>query len=173
MNEMNEQNTVLHARNVHKAYGSRGSSQHVLKGINLRVLRKEFVGIMGPSGSGKSTLIDETLKRFQGVPAWLRNAQPSEEELEGYIVSTVASIDAPHKVRDLICRQDIEYFSKRPKDARLVARADALEASKSAFEELARATELALDEQAVCVFGGRDIIARQNAQLEVIDLLGI
>ncbi|CAI6083786.1 Bacitracin export ATP-binding protein BceA [Paenibacillus sp. JJ-100] len=58
MNQINEQDTVLHARNVHKAYGSRGSSQHVLKGINLRVLRKEFVGIMGPSGSGKTTLLN-------------------------------------------------------------------------------------------------------------------
>lgn len=58
MNEMNEQDTVLHARNVHKAYGSRGSTQHVLKGIDLRVLHKEFVGIMGPSGSGKTTLLN-------------------------------------------------------------------------------------------------------------------
>ncbi|MBM6383007.1 MAG: ABC transporter ATP-binding protein [Paenibacillus sp.] len=58
MNEINEQDTVLHARNVQKAYGSRGSTQHVLKGINLRVLRKEFVGIMGPSGSGKTTLLN-------------------------------------------------------------------------------------------------------------------
>ncbi len=58
MNDMNEQNTVLHARNVQKAYGSRASTQHVLKGIDLRVLRKEFVGIMGPSGSGKTTLLN-------------------------------------------------------------------------------------------------------------------
>ena len=88
-------------------------------------------------------------------------------------MSTVAGLDAPHKVRDLICRQDVEYFSKRPKNALQVTRADALEASKSAFEELAFAAEHALDERAVCVFGGRDVIARQNAHLEVIDLLGI
>ncbi|CAH1204590.1 Bacitracin export ATP-binding protein BceA [Paenibacillus auburnensis] len=58
MNESTEQVTVLHARNVHKTYGSKGSAQHVLKGIDLRVLRKEFVGIMGPSGSGKTTLLN-------------------------------------------------------------------------------------------------------------------
>lgn len=58
MNDMNGQATVLHARNVQKAYGSRASTQHVLKGIDLRVLRKEFVGIMGPSGSGKTTLLN-------------------------------------------------------------------------------------------------------------------
>lgn len=58
MKDSNEQETVLHARNVHKTYGSKGSTQQVLKGIDLRVLRKEFVGIMGPSGSGKTTLLN-------------------------------------------------------------------------------------------------------------------
>ncbi len=58
MNESIEQDSVLHAQNVHKTYGSKGGAQHVLKGINLRVLRKEFVGIMGPSGSGKTTLLN-------------------------------------------------------------------------------------------------------------------
>lgn len=58
MNTWNNQDTVLHARNVHKTYGSRGSAQQVLKGIDLRVLRNEFVGIMGPSGSGKTTLLN-------------------------------------------------------------------------------------------------------------------
>lgn len=58
MNESNEQETVLHARNVQKSYGSKGVAQQVLKGIDLRVLRKEFVGIMGPSGSGKTTLLN-------------------------------------------------------------------------------------------------------------------
>ncbi|WP_150271765.1 ABC transporter ATP-binding protein [Paenibacillus tepidiphilus] len=58
MKESNEQETVLHARNVHKTYGSKGGAQQVLKGIDLRVLRKEFVGIMGPSGSGKTTLLN-------------------------------------------------------------------------------------------------------------------
>ncbi|MCI3923939.1 ABC transporter ATP-binding protein [Paenibacillus sp. TRM 82003] len=58
MNESKEQDTVLHARNVHKTYRSNGGAQQVLQGINLRVLRNEFVGIMGPSGSGKTTLLN-------------------------------------------------------------------------------------------------------------------
>ncbi len=52
------QKTVLHAQQVRKSYGYRGNVQQVLKGIDLRVMEGEFVGIMGPSGSGKSTLIN-------------------------------------------------------------------------------------------------------------------
>lgn len=57
MNQNNGLRTVLHAQEVRKSFGVRGNVQQVLKGINLRVMEGEFVGIMGPSGSGKSTLI--------------------------------------------------------------------------------------------------------------------
>ena len=50
--------TVLHAQNVRKSYGSRGNVQEVLKGIDLRVEEGEFVGIMGASGAGKTTLLN-------------------------------------------------------------------------------------------------------------------
>jgi bacitracin transport system ATP-binding protein len=51
-------NTVLHAQNVRKSFGTRGNVQEVLKGIDLRVGEGEFVGIMGPSGAGKTTLLN-------------------------------------------------------------------------------------------------------------------
>lgn len=57
MNHNNLPKTVLHAQQVRKSFGVRGNAQQVLKGIDLRVIEGEFVGIMGPSGSGKSTLI--------------------------------------------------------------------------------------------------------------------
>ncbi|MBB4822956.1 bacitracin transport system ATP-binding protein [Sporosarcina luteola] len=53
-----EQKTVLHAQNVRKSFGARGNVQEVLRGIDLRVLEGEFVGIMGPSGAGKTTLLN-------------------------------------------------------------------------------------------------------------------
>lgn len=50
--------TVLIAEGVCKSFGSKGLVQQVLKGIDIRVLEGEFVGIMGPSGSGKTTLLN-------------------------------------------------------------------------------------------------------------------
>ncbi|WP_281285935.1 ABC transporter ATP-binding protein [Paenibacillus sinopodophylli] len=58
MNDNNMKKTVLHAIQIRKSFGVRGNVQQVLKGIDLRVVEGEFVGIMGPSGSGKSTLIN-------------------------------------------------------------------------------------------------------------------
>lgn len=55
---MEQQKTVLHAQNVRKSFGARGNVQQVLKGIDLRVLEGEFVGIMGASGAGKTTLLN-------------------------------------------------------------------------------------------------------------------
>ena len=50
---MDQHKTVLHAQNIRKSYGTRGNVQQVLKGIDLRVMEGEFVGIMGASGAGK------------------------------------------------------------------------------------------------------------------------
>ncbi|MDW0118853.1 ABC transporter ATP-binding protein [Sporosarcina thermotolerans] len=55
---MDQYKTVLHAQNIRKSYGTRGNVQEVLKGIDLRVLEGEFVGIMGASGAGKTTLLN-------------------------------------------------------------------------------------------------------------------
>ena len=57
-NTNTSQQTVLHAQNVRKSFGTRGNVQEVLKGIDLRVSKGEFVGIMGPSGAGKTTLLN-------------------------------------------------------------------------------------------------------------------
>lgn len=55
---MSQQTTMLEATSLRKSFGTRGQIQHVLKGIDFRVMEGEFVGIMGPSGAGKTTLLN-------------------------------------------------------------------------------------------------------------------
>lgn len=49
-------NTVLEAQNINK-YFEKPTRFHVLKNINFKIEKGEFVSIMGKSGSGKSTLL--------------------------------------------------------------------------------------------------------------------
>jgi len=49
---------VVRLEDVWKIYKMDGTSVEALKGISLKILEKEFVGIIGPSGSGKSTAMD-------------------------------------------------------------------------------------------------------------------
>jgi putative ABC transport system ATP-binding protein len=49
---------VIALRDVHKHYVTAGQDVHALRGIDLEILRGEFLAIMGPSGSGKTTLLE-------------------------------------------------------------------------------------------------------------------
>ena len=48
---------IIELRNVKKIYNMDGVETHALRGVTLKVEKKDFIAIMGPSGSGKSTLL--------------------------------------------------------------------------------------------------------------------
>ena len=49
---------VLELRGIHHSYGTGEAAVHALRGIDLTVVRGDYLAIMGPSGSGKSTLMN-------------------------------------------------------------------------------------------------------------------
>ena len=50
--------TIVRARNVHKAFKRGSEGIDVLQGLNLEIKKGEFLALMGPSGSGKTTLLN-------------------------------------------------------------------------------------------------------------------
>ncbi|HJQ15154.1 MAG TPA: ABC transporter ATP-binding protein [Anaerolineales bacterium] len=49
---------LIEMRKVVKVYATAAGEFHALKGINLQVVKGEFVGVVGKSGAGKSTLMN-------------------------------------------------------------------------------------------------------------------
>ena len=56
--ETSSNGSLIHLQDVVKTYETGAGGVTVLKDIDLRVDKGEFVGIVGPSGSGKSTLLN-------------------------------------------------------------------------------------------------------------------
>ena len=52
------QEFIVQATGIHKAYDTGLVRVHALRGVDLRVKRGEMVAIMGPSGCGKTTLLN-------------------------------------------------------------------------------------------------------------------
>jgi putative ABC transport system ATP-binding protein len=50
--------TLIRLRGVTKTFGEGATAFQALKGIDIDILRGDFVAVMGPSGSGKSTMMN-------------------------------------------------------------------------------------------------------------------
>lgn len=129
-----------------------------------------------PEGFGRfysfrDPAVDPTIERFDAAGSWLASFDPSEEEMEGYIVSTVASHDAPAKPRQVARRQDAQFFCEKPAGYRERLRAEKL----ATTPEKLRACSAVLDEVArhgsVCVFGGEEVVRASAEELDVIELM--
>lgn len=115
--------------------------------------------------------LDETLARFANTPAWLAAFDPATDEMEGYVVASVAGFDTPLKARSLVRRQDGDWLGGRTPADRLHTRNEMIGANAQQLQDMAKPIEQALAQQAVCVFGNKDIIEGSDFDFTVIDLL--
>ncbi len=117
--------------------------------------------------------IDATLERYNATSAWLSEWTPSEDELVGYVVSTVATHDAPTKPRALARRQDAEHFGQKPKGWRAQTRKDELATSIDDIRALATPISDITGPHSVVVFGSRDAIEASSVAFDdIVDLMG-
>lgn len=115
--------------------------------------------------------IDPSIERIAEAGAWLDSFEPDQQAFEGFIVSCVASHDAPQKPYALTRRQNIEFFTKRPVGWREQLRAEMLACTPDKLRALGETIGRVSEEAPLCVFGGREVIERSNAGLKPVDLL--
>lgn len=116
--------------------------------------------------------IDETLARYDAAAAWLDDFDPSDDEMEGYIVSTVANHDAPTKPRMMARRDDVIVFAHRDAGWREAWREQKLSATPESLRGFAGHLRTLAESPAICVFGSADIIdAAKTAFDERIELM--
>ncbi len=117
--------------------------------------------------------VAETLDRFRASSEWLSGFRPSEDEFEGYVVSTAASFDKPLKPRELVRRQATMHMTGYTRQEFLRRRQEVLDSSAGDVRSLAPALRDMCDAGHVCVVGNRDIIEQSGADLDVVDLLAL
>lgn len=116
--------------------------------------------------------IDETISRFEGSGNWLSAFAPTTEEITGYIVSTVAGIDTPLKPREMMRRQDAQFFQHLDKELRERIRTEVICATAEAVRNLGPALTRATDHHMVCTVGSKELIEASSEPFTVIDLFG-
>lgn len=117
--------------------------------------------------------IDATLERFDAAGKWLADFDPDDDAMEGYIVSVVASHDAPTKPRKLAHRQAEAFMVCKPKDYRDKRRAEYLACTPEALRDLAPVLDAIAESDAFCTFGNGAVIRAARAPYsEIVELLG-
>ena len=115
--------------------------------------------------------LDRTIECFQNAGSWLHTSDISNAELEGYIVSTVASNDKPQKPRAIIKRQNDDVIAGRTWDDHMKARQQMLATTHNDLYAMTQPLDDALQQKAYCVFGNRDIIEQSTTDWRIIELM--
>ncbi len=120
--------------------------------------------------SYRDPAVDPTIRRFEAAAGWLEEWEPTDEELEGFIVASVSGFDAPVKPRALGRRLDARRLSGRDPEWRDRRRAEVLATTTEQLHELARPLKELPECRGICIFGGREQIEASGLELSVTEL---
>lgn len=116
--------------------------------------------------------IDATIERFSQAGSWLSEFSPSDSEMCGYVVSTTASFDAPQKPRELVRRQDGQFFAGYSPETRKQIRSEIVTTTPERVREFGSVVSQVAERRNVCTFGNREIIEKSATEFQVRDILG-
>lgn len=116
--------------------------------------------------------IDPSIERVERAGEWLGSFEPDEAAFKGFIVSCVSGMDAPVKPYALTKRRNTTYLAGLDPHAREERRAQMLAATPGELRSLGADVTRIAAESPTCVFGGREVIAKSNADFNVVDLMG-
>lgn len=115
--------------------------------------------------------ISETFERFRLSDGWILQFNPSEEEFEGYVVSTAAAFDRPQKPRTLIRRQDSMILSGYTREKYLAYRQEVIDANLNGVKKLSHSLSEICSGACACVVGSRELIKDADVGLNMVSLL--
>lgn len=173
----------LMPNNQHTSYN--GAWIVASKALNYGYLWNEVRVLGGAYGSGfncapssllgfysyRDPAVDPTLAAYAKAGQWLASWDPTQEDLEDFIVSSVAGLDAPQKPRTAMRQCDSLRFSHRPANWRHQVRDEVLAASIDTVRSLASSLSGIPECGGVCVIGGRDQLDASQAGIEVQPLV--
>ncbi len=115
--------------------------------------------------------VAETYERFHDAASWLAEFSPSDEEMTGYVVSTVAGIDSPVKPRSLIRRQDAQFLAHLSPQSRAQSRAEVLTTAAEDVRALSPVLESIVEANLHCSIGNAALIEQCSADFLSVEPL--
>ena len=109
--------------------------------------------------------------RYEGASSWIAQWSGGEDELEGYIVSSVATHDTPLKPRQIARRQDSQRFAGKPHGWRRDVRKQMLATTAEDLRAMAASLHELHNRRSIVVFGGKDKLKESQLNLTLTQLM--
>jgi hypothetical protein len=121
--------------------------------------------------SYRDPAVDPTVERFAASAQWLAKWEPTQKDLDGFIISSVAGIDAPAKPRVRARSMDGLFFNGREPGWRKKIRGQIIATTLEDVEALAKPLGEAGCGDVICVLGGKDILEAAKTEFEIKELV--
>lgn len=118
----------------------------------------------------------KTFKNFNNCSKWLSKCKISQKDLENYIISCVAAIDAPKNILELMNIQDSVIFSKDSFSKRERIRREIINTTMDDIHNAGKLFE-EMDKSSIrCIFGSKDLLKINNEcnyKFKIFDLFNM